>query len=259
MKHKYIESLLSEIQQLESKVINLKENQKVPFSFFKESFKQTQKIAHLLHELEFVQIEDMKEQMEKLVHILSDSENTKDEAKTSLVVETAKKPNKKVDFNKTEQDAPKVDVGTNKADPIEKLEEQTSASNEVEEMATLKSSREDTGSPRHQLAKDAGTLVNNQKEVIVDHFSTKSKSLNDIQPINHTILDAKRSISLNDRFLFQRELFDNNREAMNDMLVKLQTFTTYETTKSYLKMNTDWDFTDETVDKFMQMLKDSFY
>ena len=98
MKHKYIESLLSEIQQLELKVINLKENQKVPFSFFKESFKQTQKIAHLLHELEFVQIEDMKGQMEKLVHFLSDSENTKDEVKTSLVVETTKKPNEKVDL-----------------------------------------------------------------------------------------------------------------------------------------------------------------
>ena len=258
MKHKYIESLLSEIQQLESKVINLKENQKVPFSFFKESFKQTQKIAHLLHELEFVQIEDMKGQMEKLVHFLSDSENTKDEVKTSLVVETTKKPNEKVDFNKTEQDAPKVEVGTHKADSIEKVEEQTFASNEVEEIATFKSSHEATGSPSHQIAKDADTMLNNQKDTIVDHLSIKSKSLNDIQPINHTILDAKRSISLNDRFLFQRELFDNNREAMNDMLVKLQTFSSYETTKSYLEVNTDWDFTDETVDKFMQMLKDSF-
>ena len=68
----------------------------------------------------------------------------------------------------------------------------------------------------------------------------------------------KRSISLNDRFLFQRELFDNNREAMNTMLTKLQSFSSFNLAESYLERNTTWNFKDETVDKFMQMLKDSF-
>ena len=79
-----------------------------------------------------------------------------------------------------------------------------------------------------------------------------------MQPVNQTIQDVQRSISLNDRFLFQRELFYNNRDAMNTMLTKLQSFSSFDLAESYLKRNTTWDFRDETVDKFLQMLKDSF-
>ena len=67
-----------------------------------------------------------------------------------------------------------------------------------------------------------------------------------------------RSISLNDRFLFQRELFDNNREAMTTMLSKLQSFSSFDLAESYLERNTTWDFRDDTVDKFLQMLKETF-
>ena len=49
MKNKYIELLHNEILRLESKVANLKDNQNVSFSFFRESFKQTQEIMRLLH------------------------------------------------------------------------------------------------------------------------------------------------------------------------------------------------------------------
>ena len=92
MKNKYIQALLSEIQQLESKVVNLKENQAVSFSFFKESFKRTQEITRLLHELEFVQIEDMKNQMGKLVQFLSEVESVKEDAPTQLPFETLEEP-----------------------------------------------------------------------------------------------------------------------------------------------------------------------
>ena len=102
------------------------------------------------------------------------------------------------------------------------------------------------------------SIMNQHKETIVEHLGVKNKSLNDVQPVNQTIQDAKRTISLNDRFLFQRELFNNNREIMNAMMVNLQPFTSSDAIETYLKENTNWDFRDETVDKFMQMLKDSF-
>ena len=101
-------------------------------------------------------------------------------------------------------------------------------------------------------------LPNNESETVLSNLAPKGKSLNDVQPVNHTIQDVKRSISLNDRFLFQRELFDNNRDAMNAMLTKLQSFSSLDLAESYLERNTNWDFRDETVDKFLQMLKDSF-
>ncbi len=248
MKHKYIESLLTEIQQLEKRVANLNENQKVPFSFFKESFKRTQEISRLLHELEFVQIEDMKEQMEKLVLFLSEAENSKEKTKPTPIATVAESDKAKVSSDKKEQITIKTDATEKVVSPVGVTEKQDKPI--FSHVATI-----ETAQGTAQLN---APIFSQQSETIVDHLSPKNKSLNDVQPTNHTIQDAKRSISLNDRFLFQRELFDNKREAMNVMLTKLQSFSSFEVTKNYLEENTNWNFNDETVDKFMQMLKESF-
>src|SRR5690554_6827316 len=110
MKYKYIESLLSEIQQLQLKVEKLKENQNVSFSFFKESFQRTQVINRLLHELEFVQIEDMKSQMEKLVQFLSESESAKEEVKATPIDVHRDTETNKVSSDNAELIEPKADV-----------------------------------------------------------------------------------------------------------------------------------------------------
>lgn len=265
MKHKHIESLLSEIQRLESKVANLKENQKVPFSFFKESFKRTQEISRLLHELEFLQIEDMKGQMEKLVQFLSDSESSKQEAKNTPLVVVADTDDNMVNSHKEQQQVDpleneiveaesrkaveKVEVEEVKIIPSEDVQEETLPTPPIDAPIV----------PRQEATLEtAQPVVNHQKPTIVEHLGATNRSLNDIQPINHTIQDTKSRISLNDRFLFQRELFHNNREAMNTMLAKLHSFPSFDAVESYLKENTHWNFKDETVDKFVQMLKDGF-
>lgn len=252
MKHTYIDSLLSEIQLLESKVANLKRSQHVPFSFFKESFKRTQEISRLLHELEFVQIEDMKGQMERLVQFLSEAQEVKGEVKvevepTQPMPTAVVKEDIKSSFNNTNTEevvTTKTDDTTLKVGPTDDFVE------------THK--HEQVDAVEEKVAPPIRSFINQQKETIVDHLGVKNKSLNDVQPVNQTIQDAKRSISLNDRFLFQRELFDNNREAMNTMMSNLQPFTSFDAIEHYLKENTNWNFEDETVDKFMQMLKDSF-
>lgn len=264
MKHKYIESLLSEIQELELKVANLKQNKNVPFSFFKESFKRTQEITRLLHELEFVQIEDMKTQMEKLVHFLSESENTKEEVKVAPIASDIQQDKDSDSSDEKEKIPHTAHPAIHKEDKeveIVEVEEKKLPVEEREVVITPQPSQprpEATSMSKQSTVPPAYPLLNNHKETIAEHLNPKSKSLNDVQPINHTLLDTKRSISLNDRFLFQRELFDNNREVMNDMLTKLQSFYTYGAIEDYLKENTDWDFKDETVDKFVQMLKESF-
>ena len=259
MKHEYIDTLLSEIQQLESKVANLKENQKVPFSFFRDSFKQTQEITRLLHELEFVQIEDMKGQMLKLVQFLSESESSKEESKDASTVKDADLDADTIRVS-TFKDHPLAitsNATTNETKSKETVEKKSSLLDQIRNESTSLTSDREAVTPILEPVNFLHPVIN-EKEKIVDHLSANNKSLNDVQQANHTILDTKRSISLNDRFLFQRELFDNSREAMNDMLTKLQSFSTFDATESYLKENTDWNFKDETVDKFMQMLKESF-
>ena len=243
MKSEYIQLLHKEIQKLESKVGALKYNQNVSFSFFRESFKQTQEIMRLLHELEFVQIEDMKSQMEKLMLFLSESETF-----------TPKK-SEELDITKDSK------CGTVSESILYSKEgvlpvPSTSLSQDIpnEEIKDIQSEK-DTPDTHESLQKRRFVKEDSPVDLIIDAHSTTNKSLNDILPTNQTILDTKQSISLNDRFLFQRELFDNDRIAMNNMMIRMQAFKTYNEQELYLKENTDWNFNDEVVEKFLEMLK----
>lgn len=261
MKNKFIQLLHIEIQELESKVSNLKENQNVSFSFFRESFKQTQEIERLLHELEFAQIEDMKNQMGKLVQFLSESETSKPK--------TSEEP-EKLEESTTYEKATDVGVSENQKGVF--IKPTPLSSNDIPK-ETIKEDLpqfEDIKKDRENVSLEKTSFESKEKSDVkgfikeetsqtsdVDTFSSNNKSLNDIQPTNHTILDTKRSISLNDRFLFQRELFDNDRQAMNNMMLKLQSYSSYIDCERYLKENTDWNFKDENVQKFLEMLKKS--
>ena len=275
MKHRYIESLLSEIKELELVVESLKQNNKVPFSFFKESFKRTQEISRLLHQLEFVQIEEMRGEMEKLVIYLSEAETARREAeaKAKLVAEEASKKqiiskeeemqllsetDTEIDKPKEREEADEVLVAKKEQDSLLEIDDEDERKDKDEEELLPPPLIQKTVDTAKEQKEPVSLLETTRSETILAKIAPKNKSLNDVQPVNQTIQDAMRSISLNDRFLFQRELFDNNREAMTTMLSKLQSFSSLDLAKSYLERNTTWDFRDDTVDKFLQMLKESF-
>lgn len=275
MKHRYIESLLSEIKELESVVESLKQNNKVPFSFFKESFKRTQEISRLLHQLEFVQIEEMRGEMEKLVIYLSEAETARREAeaKAKLVAEEASKKqiiskeeemqllsetDTEIDKPKEREEADEVLVAKKEQDSLLEIDDEDERKDKDEEELLPPPLIQKTVDTAKEQKEPVSLLETTRSETILAKITPKNKSLNDVQPVNQTVQDAMRSISLNDRFLFQRELFDNNREAMTTMLSKLQSFSSFDLAESYLERNTTWDFRDDTVDKFLQMLKETF-
>lgn len=273
MKNIYIQLLHNEIQKLESKVSNLKKDQNVSFSFFRDSFKLTQEIMRLLHELEFVQVEDMKSQMEKLVLFLSETEtSTPKTSEESEKMEDKSDDSKKglvkdniLDSKEREKDKEDKEVilpvstivSLTEDIPKEKIKEDFSQfENKNKETKEVLSKKEITES-NESLSEKGFVKKDAPLDSTIAPLSTTSRSLNDILPSNHTLLDTKQSISLNDRFLFQRELFDNDRHAMNDMMIRLQAFKTFEECELYLKENTDWNFNDEAVEKFLEMLKKS--
>ena len=275
MKHRYIESLLSEIKELELVVESLKQNNKVPFSFFKESFKRTQEISRLLHQLEFVQIEEMRGEMEKLVIYLSEAETARREAeaKAKLVAEEASKKqiiskeeemqllsetDTEIDKPKEREEADEVLVAKKEQDSLLEIDDEDERKDKDEEELLPPPLIQKTVDTAKEQKEPVSLLETTRSETILAKIAPKNKSLNDVQPVNQTVQDAMRSISLNDRFLFQRELFDNNREAMTIMLSKLQSFSSFDLAESYLERNTTWDFRDDTVDKFLQMLKETF-
>ena len=273
MKNIYIQLLHNEIQKLESKVSNLKKDQNVSFSFFRDSFKLTQEIMRLLHELEFVQVEDMKSQMEKLVLFLSETEtSTPKTSEESEKMEDKSDDSKKglvkdniLDSKEREKDKEDKEVilpvstivSLTEDIPKEKIKEDFPQFENKDKETKEDLSKKDIRESNESLQEKGFVKEDAPVDSTIDPLSTTSRSLNDILPSNHTLLDTKQSISLNDRFLFQRELFDNDRHAMNDMMIRLQAFKTFEECELYLKENTDWNFNDEAVEKFLEMLKKS--
>lgn len=74
-------------------------------------------------------------------------------------------------------------------------------------------------------------------------------------PEQHNIMAA---FSINDRFLFQRELFDGDNTRFNDTIAKLQDMTGIEQVKDYVTTTLKWNADDEVVKEFLRLVDMSF-
>lgn len=253
-KNEYTDKLLQNLQSLQARVSAIKQEDSVPFSFFRDAFQKGQEIMRLLHEMEMLQIEDMKRQMEKLVLFLSENESQKaaDEAKPVELEEKAIVP---------EISEPKPEVETEESlfpDEAEKIaeDEKIVRKNTYAEGIILPTYTNPRSlEPKHE---EVAEVVPPPVPAETEEVKPVIRSVNDIVKAPPAKLEVKRGLSLNDRFYYQRELFDNNREAMNSMMIRLNAFDNYEDTERYLRENTSWDFKDERVKGFLELLKKGF-
>jgi hypothetical protein len=70
--------------------------------------------------------------------------------------------------------------------------------------------------------------------------------------------DIRSSLSINDRFRFQRDLFGNDAESMKNVLAELDTLNSMPEILSYLENHLDWKTEDESVQAFKEILEKRF-
>ena len=240
----YIDRLLQELNALENRILTIKNEDTVPFSFFRESFDKTQGIMRLLHEMEILQVDDMKRQMERLVSFLSESENRrKTEEKEAIEKETV---------NETVQ----VEEVSVQVTEIEEVEQTPPPQRNVyAEKIVLPEYR----NPRKaEHSPTPPPVVEPVKEEVTKEEVAPTRTLNDTIQAAPVTLDLKKGISLNDRFLFQRELFSNSRAEMDSMIAKLNSFSNYNDAERFLKETTSWDFENQTVGMFLETIQKGF-
>ena len=255
-KNEYIDKLLQNLQSLEVKVTTIKQEETVSFSFFREAFQKGQEIMSLLHELEMLQIEDMKRQMEKLVLLLSETGNRRSVEEEKPIEYEEKSIEPLVSQGEKVVDI-KEQVFSEETNKIVQ-EEKIVRKNAYAEGITLPTytNPRNTEPKKEEVAEETEGPEMDQVESIEE--KPVIRSVNDIIQAPPSKLDIKRSLSLNDRFYYQRELFDNDREAMNSMMIRLNAFDNYEDTERYLREKTSWDFKDEKVKSFLELLKKGF-
>ena len=256
----YIDQLLNDLRLLEERVSVVKRNDSLPFSFFRESFDKIQEIAKTLHLLEFMQIDEMREQMERIVNVLSETESKLTEANVKVNVEPKVESN--VEFKG------KSDVGVKDESLVEQEVkpfglENDLPGNQYARGIVLPEYRNPNNPEKGVPERDSEPVVLGDSKKISPvngtvPFDRTTPSLNDVIPTQPAVVDLKRNLSLNDRFLFQRELFGNDRQAMNDTLQVLGTFNTYEEAEQYIRESLTWDLNSPTVNDFLQTLKNGF-
>ena len=237
----YIDSLLQELNALEKRVLTIKNENTAPFSFFRESFDKTQKIMRLLHEMEVLQVDDMKHQMERLVSFLSESETRKSEEKKA-------------------KEAAVIEESTARATEVEEVHtEQIQTAVTAEEVATTaKIILPEYKDPRKMEKIEPVEQIANVENIPPPIQSQPVAQKPAEQTPSPTPLDLTKGISLNDRFLFQRELFNNNRTEMNVTMSKLGSFNNYNDAERFLRETTAWDFESQSVVSFLEMIQRGF-
>jgi hypothetical protein len=70
--------------------------------------------------------------------------------------------------------------------------------------------------------------------------------------------DLRKAFSLNDRFLYRRELFGGSEEVMNKVITALNSKTSYQECIRFLEEKLHWDFTRPIVKAFIKVLEIRF-
>lgn len=245
-KEEYIDELIQKIQDLETRVVSVKTEDALSFSFFRDAFQKVQSVMKVLHELEMQQIEDMKKQMEKLVAFLSETETQNNNKAVEAKPIDNNKPTSsvenvvKVDSVENDEDVTQTDVETSdtnvRIDGIV-LPVYTNPRKENEDDSSAKTKDSMPAAPE-----------------ITTHSNNNHPSLNDVLHAPPSRIEMKRNLSLNDRFFYQRELFDNNRDEMTKVMYNINKLGTIEEVENYLRNTTSWNFEDENVKGFLELL-----
>ena len=125
---------------------------------------------------------------------------------------------------------------------------------------------EETPEPQPELQEELSECIEEEKRVDEEDVKEDVKTptaLSDVSKESFTrndsithkkIDDIKQAISLGDRFLFQRELFNNNGELMTKTIGYLNGLTSMDEALQYVNKKFNWDSENPTVERFLQIL-----
>lgn len=147
-------------------------------------------------------------------------------------------------------DAPAIDLSI-EAVPVK--EKKVEITEEVEDKAKITTESASISNKKQIL----GEMFSNEKMLMNDRVGDKKDTLG--QRIVHApISDLKSAIPINDRFRFQRDLFQNNVSLFNETLAKLNGLVTFNEALRYVQTQFEWDEENATTLDFMALLKRRF-
>jgi hypothetical protein len=174
---------------------------------------------------------------------------------------------------------PKETKPEKKSETIQKNEEQRSEDIEKEESKKEPEFAIETGEEREETESEDETSTEQEDqldnkyetspEIVADKFHSKKFVHDDIAKKNmkkdvsskmqsKPIPDINSAIGLNDKFIFIRELFHNNKDQYHETIQILNNFDTFENAVEYLNENFDWDSEDPNYERLKDLVRRKF-
>jgi len=106
----------------------------------------------------------------------------------------------------------------------------------------------------------------NSQEIMADKFQSKKFVHDNISEKNlrkdlssklqsKPIKDINSAIGINDKFIFIKELFGNNKEHYHETILVLNNFDTFENALEFLNENFDWDSDDPNFERLKELVR----
>lgn len=236
-----IDIILDNLDELRALVQAMSEEDDIPSILFKFSYEKTSKIEKLLQDLQETQ--SRKEMIEEINHeqLSTTVDKTVDPELPSV--------NKKViEEHPAAEIAPEV-VINNLVEPSlitsDNIEDITTQVGVIEELRSSSDSRIALDSYEH--------------EVLAEKFIQKDASLTlNEKIIQNSAEDIRKSLSLNDRFRFSRELFNNDNVSMEKCFDMINQATHFSELEQELYDTYRWEKDNECVIEFLTLIKKRF-
>lgn len=156
-------------------------------------------------------------------------------------------------------EAPKVEVAPQPAvvEPEPKVAPATEVA--VEPVAIVHEPKEPVVAPVQEVQPKEEPKVDIKPTIQPVRQASVSKSASSADTINYgtPVSDIRKAVGINDRFLYQRELFGGDAQRLNQALDAINACSTYEEAHATLKAF-GWDETDATVEAFLKAVHRRF-
>ncbi len=103
---------------------------------------------------------------------------------------------------------------------------------------------------KEESAKTLGESLGGEKKSVNDIIANHKESKLQQTLIGKPIEDLTKSLGLNDRFMFQRELFEGNADIMKQTLLQLNEMPDFNSAQSFISSNFNWNQEQEATQLF---------
>lgn len=102
-----------------------------------------------------------------------------------------------------------------------------------------------------------GETINKNHTSLNENIS-RHVTQEDLTNFGSPVSDIRKALGINDRFYFQRELFDNNNDMFNNALDIINTMNSYNQAHSYLINSFGWDESLKETEEFLRAVRRRF-